>query len=90
MKAAARKPWALAMALVLVLAWGGNYSVQKALLAQIGPQAMIFLRYLVTPACALAVLLWRTAWPGRAWSGANGRRWPGRAPRGWATCCCWW
>lgn len=65
MKAAARKPWALAMALVLVLAWGGNYSVQKALLAQIGPQAMILVRYLVTPACALAVLLWRhgLAWP---------------------------
>lgn len=65
MKAAARKPWALAMALVLVLAWGINYSVQKALLAQIGPQAMIFVRYLVTPACALALLLWRygLAWP---------------------------
>ncbi|WBY03073.1 DMT family transporter [Ramlibacter tataouinensis] len=65
MNAAARKPWALLLALVLVLAWGSNYSVQKALLAQIGPQAMIFIRYVLTPACALAVLLWRygLAWP---------------------------
>lgn len=72
MKVPARKPVALLMALVLVLAWGSNYSVQKALLAAIGPQAMVFVRYLVTPACALAVLVAR-----------YGLRWPPLARGDW-------
>ena len=31
--------------------------VQKAVMAEIGPGAMVFVRYLVTPACAIALLL---------------------------------
>lgn len=56
---------ALAMALLVILLWGSNYSVQKALMAQIGPGAMLFARYLVTPACAAALLLWHYGlrWP---------------------------
>lgn len=60
-----RKSVALVLALALVLIWGSNYSVLKAAMAHIGAQGVIFLRYLVTPACAAAVLLWRYGlrWP---------------------------
>jgi drug/metabolite transporter (DMT)-like permease len=53
------------LALMLVLIWGSNYSVLKAAMAHIGAQGVIFLRYLITPACAAAVLLWRhgLCWP---------------------------
>jgi drug/metabolite transporter (DMT)-like permease len=64
---------ALAVALVLMLLWGSNYSVQKAVMAQIGPGAMVFMRYLVTPACAIALLLWQ-----------HGLRWPRLERRDWA------
>lgn len=63
---------ALAVALALMLLWGSNYSVQKAVMEQIGPGALVFMRYLVTPACALALLLWR-----------YGRRWPRLERRDW-------
>lgn len=64
---------ALVVALVLMLLWGSNYSVQKAVMAQIGPGAMVFVRYLVTPACAVALLLWQ-----------HGLRWPRLERRDWA------
>lgn len=64
---------ALAVALGLMLLWGSNYSVQKAVMAQIGPGALVFMRYLVTPACAVALLLWRYGW-----------RWPRLERRDWA------
>lgn len=56
---------ALVLALVLVLIWGSNYNVLKAAMAHIGAQGVIFLRYLITPACAALVMLWR-----------HGLRWP--------------
>lgn len=68
-----RRRWlALVVALALMLLWGSNYSVQKALMVQIGPGALVFARYLVTPACAIALLLWR-----------HGLRWPRLERRDW-------
>jgi drug/metabolite transporter (DMT)-like permease len=64
---------ALAVALGLMLLWGSNYSVQKAVMAQIGPGALVFMRYLVTPVCAVALLLWQ-----------YGLRWPRLERRDWA------
>lgn len=63
---------ALAVALLLMLLWGSNYSVQKAVMAQIGPGALVFMRYLVTPACAIGLLLWQ-----------HGLRWPRLQRRDW-------
>jgi len=67
-----RNRLALAVALALMLLWGSNYSVQKAVMAQIGPGALVFMRYLVTPACAIALLLWQY---GLRWPGLNRRDW---------------
>ena len=67
---------ALAVALLLMLLWGSNYSVQKALMAQIGPGAVVFMRYLVTPACAVALLLWHC---GLRWPRLERRDWVGLA-----------
>lgn len=56
-------PYLLAVALVVV--WGVNYSVQKNLLSQLGPSAVVAARYVVTPVCAAGILLWRYgfSWP---------------------------
>ena len=67
-----RNRLALAVALALMLLWGSNYSVQQAVMAQIGPGALVFMRYLVTPACAIALLLWQY---GLRWPGLNRRDW---------------
>ncbi len=67
---------ALVVALVLMLLWGSNYSVQKAVMAQIGPSAMVFVRYLITPACAIALLLWQF---GLRWPRLERRDWLGLA-----------
>lgn len=61
---------ALLLALVLVLVWGSNFSVQKQLFDTIGPLGFLFARYLVMPLCAL-LLLWQR----------YGLRWP-RLSRG--------
>lgn len=71
-----RQGLALAVALGLMLLWGSNYSVQKAVMAQIGPAALVFMRYLVTPACAIALLLWRYGW---RWPRLERRDWVGLA-----------
>lgn len=63
---------AIAVALLLMLLWGSNYSLLKAVLTQIGPGALVFMRYLITPACAVALLLWR-----------YGLHWPRLEPRDW-------
>lgn len=56
---------AFLLAVALVVIWGTNYSVQKSLLAQLGPSAVVAARYVVTPLCAVAILLWRYgfSWP---------------------------
>lgn len=63
---------ALTVALLLMLLWGSNYSVQKAVMNHIGPGPLVFMRYLITPACAVALLLWR-----------YGLRWPRLARGDW-------
>ncbi|MFG6489918.1 DMT family transporter [Roseateles sp. BYS78W] len=55
----------LLAALAVVLVWGLNFPLQKALFGQIGPVGFLGLRYLLMPFCAVALLCWRfgTRWP---------------------------
>jgi drug/metabolite transporter (DMT)-like permease len=56
---------ALLLAFALILVWGINFSVQKAVFAAVTPGGFLFVRYLIMPVCAVA-LLWQrfgTAWP---------------------------
>lgn len=52
-------------ALAVVLTWGLNFPLSKALFTQLGPAAFLGLRYLLVPLCAVALLCWRfgTRWP---------------------------
>lgn len=54
-----------AAALAVVLTWGLNFPLQKALFGQVGPMGFLGLRYLLVPFCAVALLCWRfgTRWP---------------------------
>jgi drug/metabolite transporter (DMT)-like permease len=63
--AAARQRLALWVALGTIVVWGANFSVQKAVFAAATPGGFLFARYLVMPACAVALLLWRfgARWP---------------------------
>ncbi len=56
-------PFAAALAVVLV--WGLNFPLSKALFQQVGPAGFLGLRYLLVPLCATALLCWRfgTRWP---------------------------
>ena len=56
---------ALWAALALIVVWGANFSVQKAVFAALSPGGFLFLRYLLMPVAAGALLAWRfgTAWP---------------------------
>ncbi len=66
---ARRASWALTAALLLILVWGVNFSLQKFIFTAIGPGAFLFVRYLIMPACAIGLLMSR-----------HGRLWP-RVPR---------
>jgi len=61
---------ALWVALALVVVWGANFTVQKAVFAALSPGGFLFARYLMMPLAATLLLLWR-----------HGRHWP-RLPRG--------
>lgn len=50
---------ALTAAVVLVVIWGINFSLQKFVFNVVGPGGFLFARYLIMPLCALALLLWR-------------------------------
>jgi drug/metabolite transporter (DMT)-like permease len=50
---------ALAVALVLVVIWGGNFTLQKYLFGLIAPGGFLWARYLIMPACALLLMRWR-------------------------------
>lgn len=52
-----REAAALAVALALILVWGANFSLQKIVFAAATPAGFLFVRYLIMPACALALLL---------------------------------
>ena len=54
---ARRDSIALAASLVLILVWGVNFVVQKAVFEVLPPTGFLFARYLIMPACALAILL---------------------------------
>ena len=56
---------ALSAGLVVIVVWGANFAVQKALFAVISPGAFLFARYLIMPICALvlAALVLRGQWP---------------------------
>ncbi|MCE4554080.1 DMT family transporter [Roseateles cellulosilyticus] len=55
----------LAAALAVVLTWGLNFPLSKALFTQVGPAGFLGLRYLLVPMCAMALLCWRFGlrWP---------------------------
>ena len=63
--APSRERAALLLAFALILVWGINFSVQKAVFAAVTPGGFLFVRYLIMPVCAVA-LLWQrygTRWP---------------------------
>ena len=64
-----RQRAALLLACALILVWGINFSVLKAVLSTLTPSGFLFIRYLIMPLCA-AALLWQR----------YGRHWP-RLPR---------
>lgn len=64
-----RSRHALWAALVMVVIWGSNFSVQKEVFNAISPGGFLFVRYLIMPIAATALLCWR-----------HGRHWP-RLPR---------
>ena len=59
---ARRALWA---ALVLIVVWGANFSVQKAVFAALSPGGFLFVRYLTLPVAAAGLLCWRYGlrWP---------------------------
>lgn len=56
---------ALAVALVLLVIWGTNFSIIKLVMLHTSPGAFLFARYIVTPLCAVQLLLfvYGTRWP---------------------------
>ena len=60
-----RSALALVAALVLIVIWGVNFTVQKQIYPVIGPGGFLFVRYLIMPLCAVLLLLSRfgTSWP---------------------------
>src|SRR5450755_4151835 len=56
---------ALWAALALILVWGTNFSVQKAVFAALSPGGFLFVRYLVMPVAAAMLLFvrYRLHWP---------------------------
>jgi len=62
---AARARHALWAALVLIVVWGANFSVQKEVFKALSPGGFLFVRYLMMPVAAALLLCWRhgTHWP---------------------------
>lgn len=52
----------LLAALAVVITWGLNFPLSKALFTQVGPAGFLGLRYLLMPFCAVALLCWRFGW----------------------------
>ena len=54
---------ALFTAVFLIVVWGANFTLQKHLLALMGPGGFLLARYLIMPTCALLLMRWRLgAW----------------------------
>ncbi len=47
---------AMAAALILILIWGANFSVQKYLLDTLSPSGFLLARYMIMPTCALIMM----------------------------------
>lgn len=62
-----------------MLLWGSNYSVQKAVMAQLGAEALVLMRCLVTRACAIAQM---PREHGLRWPRLDSRDWLGLAALG--------
>ena len=62
---AARERAALWAALALILVWGANFSVQKAVFEALSPGGFLFVRYLIMPVAAALLLVahYGTKWP---------------------------
>ncbi|MEO8312736.1 MAG: DMT family transporter, partial [Caldimonas sp.] len=60
-----RSRQALWAALGLIVLWGANFSVQKAVFLALSPGGFLFVRYLIMPVAAAALLCLRfgTRWP---------------------------
>jgi drug/metabolite transporter (DMT)-like permease len=60
-----RSVLALVAALVLVVIWGVNFTVQKQIYPVIGPGGFLFVRYMIMPLCAVLLLLhlFGGSWP---------------------------
>ncbi|MDQ2734912.1 MAG: hypothetical protein M3Y55_07985, partial [Pseudomonadota bacterium] len=56
---------ALWAALALVVVWGANFTVQKAIFGALSPGGFLFARYLIMPVAAAALLCFRHGlhWP---------------------------
>ena len=56
---------ALMAALVLIVIWGANFTLQKYLLERLSVPGFLWLRYLLMPACALVLMRWQLGrwWP---------------------------
>jgi drug/metabolite transporter (DMT)-like permease len=53
---------ALAAGLLVVVVWGANFTVQKALFDVLPPAAFLFARYLLMPLCAALLLMHSNGW----------------------------
>jgi drug/metabolite transporter (DMT)-like permease len=53
---------ALAAGLLVVVVWGANFTVQKALFDVLPPAAFLFARYLLMPFCAALLLMHSNGW----------------------------
>ncbi len=60
-----RSRQALVAALVLILVWGANFTVQKAIFQALSPGGFLFVRYLILPVAATLLLCLRfgARWP---------------------------
>ena len=56
---------ALWAAIAMIVVWGSNFSVQKAVFTALSPGGFLFARYLMMPIAACALLFWRFGpkWP---------------------------
>lgn len=61
-----RNGFALTVAVLLLIVWGTNFSIIKLVMSYVSPGSFLFARYIVTPACAVLLLLavYGTRWPG--------------------------
>jgi drug/metabolite transporter (DMT)-like permease len=65
-----RDATSLAVAVLLLTVWATNFSIIKLVMSHITPGAFLFARYIVTPACAvlLLVAIYGRHWPKLPWA----------------------